>query len=372
VNTIIFGGPTLCATEIRAILPDAVVLPPVSQGDVYRAGLRRPDAIGIIDGYFERVPSVWHKEILWAMSEGIHVFGAASMGALRAAELEAFGMIGVGVIFEQYRGGVLEDDDEVAVSHATEEHGYRATSDAMVNIRATLPRAAAESVIGENSAAELEARAKLMFYPCRHYADLLAGLPENESGALREWLPRGRVDVKRLDALAMLETMRDFLGSNPGPKLVSFVLEETVYFQRLKRSSAEVSLLDESDSLVLAEARRDAAVLERARYAALAIHLARQRAGRERRGAPTIDLAPSMEEFLRRHDGSGMAQWMEQHRCTADDFYRIIENDALARWAEKISGTEFELSLLDYLRWSGDYRMLLDRARNSSSQNCPG
>ena len=54
-----------------------------------------PGAIGVIDGYFDGVPSVWHKEILWALSQGIRVFGGASMGALRAAELDGFGMTGV-------------------------------------------------------------------------------------------------------------------------------------------------------------------------------------------------------------------------------------------------------------------------------------
>ena len=49
-----------------------------------RSIAHRPRAIGIIDGYFQQVPSVWHKEILWAMAQGVHVFGSASMGALRA------------------------------------------------------------------------------------------------------------------------------------------------------------------------------------------------------------------------------------------------------------------------------------------------
>src|SRR5512132_542369 len=110
----IFTGPTLAPAEARAVL-GATYLPPAAQGDVLRAALRRPHAIGIIDGYFERVPAVWHKEILWAMAQGIHVFGSSSMGALRAAELHAFGMIGIGAIFEAYRDGELEDDDEVAV-----------------------------------------------------------------------------------------------------------------------------------------------------------------------------------------------------------------------------------------------------------------
>ena len=137
MTVVLFTGPTLSPREACQSV-DAVCLPPASQGDVYRAALLRPFAIGIIDGYFERVPAVWHKEILWAMSEGIHVFGSASMGALRAAELAPFGMIGVGAVFEAYRDGALEDDDEVAVAHAAAEHDYRAGSEAMVNIRATL------------------------------------------------------------------------------------------------------------------------------------------------------------------------------------------------------------------------------------------
>src|SRR6185437_13385815 len=102
-------GPTLPLADARAEL-DAVYLPPVAQGDVYRVTRLQPDAIGIVDGYFDRVPAVWHKEILWAMSCGIPVFGSASMGALRAAELAAFGMEGVGAIFEAYRDGVIEAD----------------------------------------------------------------------------------------------------------------------------------------------------------------------------------------------------------------------------------------------------------------------
>jgi hypothetical protein len=83
----VFIGPTLAAEEARAIWPDAVYMPPVRQGDVYRVVTRlRPDAIGIVDGYFAHVPSVWHKEILYALAEGVPVYGSASMGALRAAE----------------------------------------------------------------------------------------------------------------------------------------------------------------------------------------------------------------------------------------------------------------------------------------------
>ena len=132
---------------------DAEYMPPAGHGDVLRAALRRPRVIAIVDGVFERTPAVWqHKEILFALSEGIHVYGAASMGALRAAELDRFGMRGVGDVYRAYAEGMLEDDDEVAVAHTDAEHGFRALSDSMVDVRATLEKAA-DRVVEERTAA---------------------------------------------------------------------------------------------------------------------------------------------------------------------------------------------------------------------------
>jgi hypothetical protein len=140
VTAFVFVGPTLRAGEAQAILPDATILPPVCLGGVLSAVEHGATVIGIVDGLFEQVLPVWHKEILFALSQGVHVLGASSMGALRAAELHAFGMEGVGQIFESFRSGEYEDDDEVAVAHAAAEHGHRALSEAMVNLRAGLAR----------------------------------------------------------------------------------------------------------------------------------------------------------------------------------------------------------------------------------------
>ena len=113
MNAVIFAGPSL-PPAVRPEDPALEWRPPVKQGEVYEAALARPAIIGIIDGYFEVTPTVWHKEILWAMAQGIHVYGGASIGALRAAELHPFGMVGIGRIFEAYCDGTLTDDDEVA------------------------------------------------------------------------------------------------------------------------------------------------------------------------------------------------------------------------------------------------------------------
>ena len=155
----------------------------------------------------------------------------ASMGALRAAELHSFGMRGVGRIFEAFRDGVLEDDDEVAVVHGPAEIGYPPASEAMVNIRATLALAEAEGVLKPGSRRALETSAKALFYADRNWPALLMGaaahgVPDSEAAALSDWLRQGRVDQKRLDALEMLAAMRETpAAGEPRALRVSFRMD---------------------------------------------------------------------------------------------------------------------------------------------------
>src|SRR5690349_9782144 len=171
MTAVIFAGPSLP----QPVAPIAGIewRPPVRQGDLYLAALSGPAVIGVADGYFEITPTVWHKEILWAMAHGIHVYGSASIGALRAAELHTFGMKGVGRIFEAYRDGSLSDDDEVAVLHGPEELGYPAVAEAMVNIRATLEKAVVEGVLDDWLVAQVTEFAKGLFYKKRSWDAIL-------------------------------------------------------------------------------------------------------------------------------------------------------------------------------------------------------
>lgn len=243
MTVFVFTGPSLPPNDARREL-DAIYLPPVSEGDVYRAALKKPRAIGIIDGFFENIPSVWHKEVLWAMSRGVHVFGSASMGALRAAELAPFGMEGVGAIFEAYRDGMIEDDDEVAVIHGPMEVGYPVLSEAMVNIRRTLEDARAEGIVCGATHDALISIAKGLFYHARSYPNViqrarLRGLPSTEISSLLEWLPQGKVNQKREDAVAMLRVMRRRLSEGLPPKEVRFSFEHTTIWEAASRRAME-------------------------------------------------------------------------------------------------------------------------------------
>ena len=188
MKTVIFVGPTLRDVQ----LPGAEVRPPAGVGDVLRASRERIARIAIIDGYFERMAAVWHKEILVALDRGIEVWGAASMGALRAAELDGFGMRGVGAIYRWFKRGVLTCDDEVAVAHLPGEVGYRQVSDALVNLRDGLARAAKRGIIAASTRDALIELARRPFYRERSWARLLndaraAGLPARQLTALEAW-----------------------------------------------------------------------------------------------------------------------------------------------------------------------------------------
>ena len=226
---------------VEATAPGANVWGPARQGDVFHAvrdhGAR---VIGLIDGAFLDVPAVWHREILWALKSGVRVFGAASMGALRAAELHSFGMQGVGTIFEAYRSGVLpgwaetfEDDDEVAVVHAPKELGYRPLSDAMVDIRFTLAEAVGSGVLTEGSRDALAARMKALHFPDRRMERLKEIAAELGHAHLVGWLDGPKLSLKALDAVCMLQAMRQENDAAAPP----FQLQQALTWSRFVASS---------------------------------------------------------------------------------------------------------------------------------------
>jgi hypothetical protein len=213
MTAVVFLGPTLPVEQARAVF-EAEYLPPAALGDVYRALRREPSAIGIVDGYFEHTPSVRHKEILLALSRRVRVYGASSMGALRAAELHSFGMIGVGHVFERFRDGLSTRDDEVAIAHADAEQRFRRLSEALVNIRDGLARARALGHVSERTEAALLAWATAQHYPHRSWpllyqAGQAGGLPQGQLESLRAFVEREQPDLKRDDALELLRRMRD-------------------------------------------------------------------------------------------------------------------------------------------------------------------
>jgi hypothetical protein len=216
---VVFLGPTLKQERAAAFL-EARYLPPAEQGAlIWAVQSLTPSAIVLIDGIFAKAPAVRHKEILWTLSQGIPVFGAASMGALRAAELSIFGMIGYGLIYRWYRATPFADDDEVAVAMAPVELGACALSDALINMRLTLRRAERVGLIPLEMQRALEDLARSFHFIERTYANLFKRaktvLPRWSYliGSLEEFVGKHAVDQKERDTIGLLQILAALQGS---------------------------------------------------------------------------------------------------------------------------------------------------------------
>ena len=375
MSVYIFTGPTISASEASREL-EAVYLPPAAEGDVCRVTLQRPQAIGIIDGYFQSVPTVRHKEILWAMSRGIHVFGSASIGALRAAELAAFGMEGVGTIFELYRDGALEDDDEVAIAHGPAEVRFLAGSEAMINIRQTLRKAEHVGIISTKLRTELERIGKELFYPDRNYQVILrcaseSGLPEAELAQFRQWLPENRVNQKREDAVAMLRLMHQRLALGLQRKTVSYSFEHTAMWESAWSQCGDLQL-DSNGQRGLADVRLlfDEVRLGGNNYTerslmALERFFAIREA--ERLGMAVSDERRRKTEIVFRRergltDTAQVERWMNENDLNDNQFNALIMDEARVRWVHERAHFVSLSYLPEQLRLSGEYPRLVARA----------
>ena len=241
-DCVVYLGPSLSRREAVAILPDALYLPPACCLDILLALRLEPRVIVLIDGVYETVGSVWHKELLLALESGIKVLGGGSMGALRSAELAPFGMEGVGAIYVDYLTGVCTDDDDVAVLQTPD--GV-AVTDAIVNIRATVRHACHVGVLTRALADRILSAAKGRFYQeltlNSLVADLATQAPAADAAALQRftaWCRQGGfVDQKAIDAGDTLRRARAVLAS-PRRPTTSTPAPRTIFVRKLEQLAA--------------------------------------------------------------------------------------------------------------------------------------
>ena len=208
----LFVGPSLTGTGFKADESSFTLFGPAKLGSVFRATEAGYGCIGIADGYFGNVAPVWHKEILWALSRGVVVMGGASMGALRAAELSAYGMVGVGSAYQHFMSGALTDDDEVCLIHAPREFGYRPLSIPMLNFRVTLGRMMRKGMLDAEGGRTLISAMKHLHFSERTKESFVGAavglLGAREAAELSDNFTGEYVDVKRDDCIALIEAMR--------------------------------------------------------------------------------------------------------------------------------------------------------------------
>ena len=204
----IFSGPSL-SDDDRCSYPAFDFRPPVAAGDVLRAVRDGARTMAIIDGVFADCMAVHHKEILYALSGGTAVYGAASMGALRAAELDCYGMIGVGEIYLAYHRGDLIEDEAVALVHGPADTGYRPLTLPTVDALATIAALVSRGQLAANEAVRLRCAVRDTHFSQRTWRSVVSLAMQDKTDRRRclSILRHGRVERKRLDALMLLDRL---------------------------------------------------------------------------------------------------------------------------------------------------------------------
>ncbi|MCK9564588.1 MAG: TfuA-related McrA-glycine thioamidation protein [Methanothrix sp.] len=207
---VVFLGPSLPRDKAENIL-EADFRPPAKRGDIYQAAKEGAGIILLIDGVFFQECAVAHKEVIYALEAGAKVLGASSMGALRASELDIYGMEGIGKIYQAYKSGHLVSDDEVALIF--DPFSWEPRSEPLVNIRFNLDLAWQMGVISSSCKDRLFHCAQAQYFPDRTYERMLSDavglVAEKELLRFREFLDREKRDFKMEDAVLALERVRD-------------------------------------------------------------------------------------------------------------------------------------------------------------------
>ncbi len=357
----VFLGPSLAREHAEAVVGANAVrfLPPAAQGDIFRSTRSRPSAIVLIDGYFNEVPAPWHKEILWALHSGIPVIGASSMGALRAAELDRYGMIGIGAIYRNYAAGRLVADDEVVLLHGDAESGYMKFSEPLVDIRATLAAARDSDILAGDSHDEMLAIARALPYADRSFGRIMASVaPGPALTRFAAWLDAGTVSQKSADAIAALA----FAVSPECPRAVDvdWHFERTAMWDDLVRKDvgSDRSAPDFADDDRLDALERDGERHRHLMVSALARLLASDHARRLGRQPGEDDLMGALARIRRDRSletPERLSTWMESNELSTEGLFYLLESEVLLDDAIRAFASDIHPLVINQLRLEGLY-----------------
>lgn len=220
---IIFIGPSLNHDKARRIF-QADYRAPAKKGDLmmlltsYSNSTEEPNStnfVGLVDGLFLQDYPPTPIEVYQLLSnKNFHVVGGASIGALRAIELEKFGMVGIGKIFELFRNGATDADDEVAVTFQ-QGAGGDIQSEAMIDIRFNLFVACRKQIIADRVKRAIAKTAKSIYFPYRNYTHVLEqtrlDFPElsTQLDSFSAYINENRLSLKEHDAIKVVEYIKD-------------------------------------------------------------------------------------------------------------------------------------------------------------------
>lgn len=204
MSNAIFVGPSIYRAHLPEI-PGVEIVRPIRRGDLQN--YEECEVLIILDGEFNQNLAVSPKELLRAIDRGQRIIGASSMGALRASELDSFGMIGVGWVYEHFARSTVRRDDDVALTY--NPITFAPLTVPMVNVLYWIESMLKTGRISVRESKAVVKTARNIFYVERSEKMLLRKLSDVLGSSYLQSLldqSEGRIpDIKELDGLKAIQ-----------------------------------------------------------------------------------------------------------------------------------------------------------------------
>ena len=208
---ILFAGPSLFGLNLEPNIVESIdIRPPAKRGSIeelFSSRNKKPRVIIIADGVFRSEPAVGHREILRAIQTGCQIWGVSSMGAIRAYELRFYGMLGFGVVYNDFLKYSDFTDDEVALLHSPLPP-YKPFSEALVDIRHFFEDDPLTGILHPKAIPEIIQKLRSMYFGARTLAvfqDLLTSIGQLKASDAVPFIERSsNRRIKSKDLISIL------------------------------------------------------------------------------------------------------------------------------------------------------------------------
>ncbi len=221
-TSLVFAGGSVSREDAPSDA-DLVWAGPAEQGDMVAAVLEGFESILVIDGYFYTKFPCTTLEVMLALENEVNVFGASSIGALRAVELDTWGMVGMGRVYEYLKKQEIKPYHIVAQTY---DEADRPLTTPLIQIVYFLVCASSDGIVTREEHEALRAIADEIHFTFLSFESFFrkvasSGVLSPEKAAvLREYYEEkgaAHFDIKRQDALSLLASFRSLAAKRePG------------------------------------------------------------------------------------------------------------------------------------------------------------
>jgi len=272
---------------------------------------------------------VWHNEIIYIIEKGIKAFGSSAAGAIRAVELEKFGMIGIGKVYDFFKNKLISSDEEVICLFDAKNDFYRIT-EPLINIRFTLE----QLNIDKKTSEKILKIVKSIYWKNRTREKIASELKsENINDKIIKKLFDEYIDAQMSDAKYMLDFIEREYEFRKNEAHESEEISDGNLFhimyerdRKVKNIIGETSLNNIANYALINHPQSEDII-----FNSLNREIVTFIAGNINIEADKKDIEIEIERLKKKFNIKDLDEWIKENDIDKKDFYILMKSNALCR-----------------------------------------